>query len=94
MPGMTYTVIKVADAPIGGILERPADYPAEAPNLWSAYVTVTDIEATVAGVVRLGGKVRCRRSRFPKSVFLPSFRIRKARTLRRFSTPTSIEREI
>ena len=32
MPGMTYTVIKVADAPIGGIVERPADYPAEAPK--------------------------------------------------------------
>jgi hypothetical protein len=56
MPGGTYTVVKAGESSVGGITALPAG--AEGmPPAWGVYVTVTDVDATVAQAVALGGKV-------------------------------------
>jgi predicted enzyme related to lactoylglutathione lyase len=46
MPGMTYTVVKVAGEEMGGIMQIPAEA-GGAPPSWGTYVTVDDVDATV-----------------------------------------------
>ena len=53
MGDMTYHVIKIGDDAIGGISPR-----AQGAASWQDYVTVSDIEATVAGAAAAGGKVQ------------------------------------
>ena len=55
--GMPYTVVKVGDAPLGGIMGMPPGAPAGMPPVWVPYVTVADVDAVVARVAGLGGKV-------------------------------------
>jgi uncharacterized protein len=51
-----YHVIKVGDTSVGGVMGKPPG--AEAmPPMWGVYVTVDDIDATVAKCLELGGKV-------------------------------------
>jgi uncharacterized protein len=52
MSGMPYTVIKVGDMPIGGISAS-----RDGQTGWQDYVTVADIDATVAKASTLGAKV-------------------------------------
>ena len=53
---MTYTIIKMADKEVGGMMATPPE--AEGmPPMWGAYVTVDDVDARVAQVEELGGKV-------------------------------------
>lgn len=52
MPGGSYTVIKVGDSSIGGITPS-----TDGKANWLDYVTVADIEATVAAAQAAGGKV-------------------------------------
>ena len=56
MPQGTYTVVKAGDASVGGIMSPPPGMEG-APAVWGVYVTVTDVDATVAQAVALGGKV-------------------------------------
>jgi uncharacterized protein len=56
MPGMTYTVIKVGDQGIGGIMPTPKEAKG-APPMWCAYVTVDDVDKTAQTAVTLGGKL-------------------------------------
>lgn len=56
MPGVKYTLIKVGDEMMGGIMGTPPDCKAPVP-CWSVYVTVDDVDATAAKVKRLGGKL-------------------------------------
>ena len=51
-----YRVIKVGDTAIGGLMAVPPDAPTM-PPAWGSYVTVTDVDATVATCVALGGQV-------------------------------------
>jgi predicted enzyme related to lactoylglutathione lyase len=51
-----YTVIKVDDMPVGGIMGMPPGDEAQAP-LWGSYVTVQDVDATAARVAELGGLI-------------------------------------
>lgn len=53
MPGMTYPMIKVGEAPIGGFASLPAG--VKDPH-WVSYLVVEDIEATARKVVANGGK--------------------------------------
>ncbi len=55
--GMPYTVAKIGDAAIGGVMGMPPMAPAGMPPTWVPYVTVADVDALVKEVVSLGGKV-------------------------------------
>lgn len=51
-----YHVIKVGETSVGGIMGKPPGG-EKMPSMWGCYVTVDDIDATVAKCVQLGGKV-------------------------------------
>ena len=57
MPGMKYTLIKAGDKDAGGMMEMPADIPAQVPPHWMTYVAVDDVDALAAKVEGLGGKL-------------------------------------
>jgi len=52
-----YTEWKIGDRSIGGMMPRPPQMPAAAPDYWAVYFAVADIDATVAKVKELGGSV-------------------------------------
>ena len=53
-----YTMWTAGEKPIGGILQKPAEaLAAGAKPEWLAYVTVPDVDATIARAQELGGKV-------------------------------------
>ncbi len=56
MPGMTYTVVKIAGTGIGGIMQIPAEAQGMPPG-WGAYVTVDDVDASAKLAEQLGAKV-------------------------------------
>ncbi len=56
MPGMTYTVVKVAGKGIGGIMAIPEEAQGMPPR-WGAYVTVEDIDTTANTAVELGAQL-------------------------------------
>jgi predicted enzyme related to lactoylglutathione lyase len=52
----TYTVINVGGQGIGGIAGTPPNAKGMSPT-WGAYITVDDVDAVVARVAGLGGRV-------------------------------------
>ncbi len=53
-----YTLLKIGDAQVAGMLETPAELKAVGtPPAWSGYVAVDDVDATEARIIQLGGKV-------------------------------------
>lgn len=56
MPGMAYTVVKVAGKGVGGIMAMPPDAKG-APPMWGAYVTVDDVDATARTAEQLGARL-------------------------------------
>ena len=56
MESTQYTVVKVGDEAVGGIMKMPAEVQG-VPPMWSVYVTVDDVDATAAKVQELGGKL-------------------------------------
>ena len=57
MGDMEYTVVKVDGRPAGGIMNMPPTMPPGVPPHWGAYVTVANVDETVAKVEQLGGSV-------------------------------------
>ncbi|MCG5215018.1 VOC family protein [Streptosporangium sp. KLBMP 9127] len=57
MGGMEYTVWQVEGEPVGGMMAMGPQFPSDVPPHWLTYFAVTDCEATVASVERLGGTV-------------------------------------
>ncbi|MCP3938569.1 MAG: VOC family protein [Actinomycetia bacterium] len=56
--GGTYNVIAGGDhGGLGGIMARMPEMPAEVPDCWTVYFTVSDAEATLARVAELGGAI-------------------------------------
>jgi len=54
----SYTLWMVGKTPMGGLMKQPDEAAAAgAPPSWMAYIGTDDIDATVRGVERLGGKV-------------------------------------
>lgn len=45
MQNGSYTILKTDGRSVGGIMKMPSQIPQEAPNHWSSYVTVDDIDA-------------------------------------------------
>jgi len=54
--GITYTLVKVGDTPVGGIMPIPAEARGM-PPMWGSYVTVEDVDASARRAVELGGSV-------------------------------------
>lgn len=54
--GAPYTVVKVDGVAVAGIMDQPEECKGMKPG-WDIYITVDDVDATVANVVSLGGKV-------------------------------------
>ena len=50
-----YRVVKVGETSVGGIMAMPPDSPPM-PSSWGAYVTVDNVDATLARCAELGGK--------------------------------------
>jgi len=53
---MTYTVVKAAGKPVGGIMSMPPGAEELPPN-WGAFVTVNDVDSVAANAQQLGGKL-------------------------------------
>jgi uncharacterized protein len=53
----SYHVVKVGDAAVGGIMGKPPGVPASMPSVWGCYVTVQNVDETLAKVKSLGGTV-------------------------------------
>jgi hypothetical protein len=56
MEGMVYTVLKVGDQEVGGIMGMPPQA-AGAPPGWGVYVTVSDVDVTASQAEILGAKI-------------------------------------
>ena len=50
MGGGPYHLIKIGDTSIGGIMGKPPGAPADMPPMWGCYVTVSNLDETVAGL--------------------------------------------
>ncbi|MDP6705017.1 MAG: VOC family protein [Alphaproteobacteria bacterium] len=55
--GGTYTVFKLGDRPTGGMMAMEGPEFEGAPAHWTGYLTVEDVNATVAKCQALGGSV-------------------------------------
>ena len=53
---MAYTMVKVGAQEVGGIMAIPAQA-AGMPPVWGSYVTVSDVDAMIPRVIKLGGKI-------------------------------------
>ena len=58
MPGMTYTIVSMADRPVGGLMPLTAATSGAKPG-WTGYVGVENVDATAAKASQHGGLV-CR----------------------------------
>lgn len=56
MPSGTYTMFMAGERPVAGLVQLPADK-AEATTTWIDYITVEDLDATVAKAESLGAKL-------------------------------------
>ena len=56
MENMKYTIVKVGEEGVGGIMPIPPQAQGSPPN-WGVYVTVDNIDATAKKAKELGGKV-------------------------------------
>ena len=55
--GTPYSVLKVGESAIGGVMGMPPGAPPGMPPAWVTYVTVADVDALAVKVTELGGKV-------------------------------------
>lgn len=53
---MPYTLTKIGEQQMGGIMAIPPDA-GQMPPMWGSYVTVDDVDAMVATVESLGGNI-------------------------------------
>jgi predicted enzyme related to lactoylglutathione lyase len=52
-----YTEFQVGGRSIAGMMEKPAELPAQMPPFWGVYFAVADTDATAAKVTELGGSI-------------------------------------
>jgi len=52
-----YTVCHADAGPVAGIMEIPAEVPADVPSHWVQYIGTRDVDATADAAVRAGGSV-------------------------------------
>ena len=56
MEDVKYTVVKIGDEGVGGIMSIPPQAEGTPPN-WGSYVTVDDVDATAGKAEELGAKI-------------------------------------
>ena len=56
MEDFNYTIVKVGEAMVGGMMATPPDCKGM-PPFWLSYVTVDNVDATAAKAEELGGKI-------------------------------------
>ncbi len=56
-PDMAYTEFLLDELHVGGMMQKPAEMPAEVPPFWGLYFNVADADATIAKVPTLGGQL-------------------------------------
>lgn len=56
MPQGTYTIFKVGEAMVGGMMKITPEM-GEMPPVWGSYVTVEDVDASAKKAAELGGQV-------------------------------------
>ena len=56
MENMSYSITKIGDQGVGGIMPLPPEAEGVAPH-WGVYVTVDDVDATARKAEDLGGKI-------------------------------------
>jgi len=56
MGDMKYTIVKVGEEGLGGVMSIPPQAQGTPPN-WGVYVTVDDVDATAKKAEKLGGKI-------------------------------------
>ena len=56
MENMSYTITKIGDEGVGGIMPLPPEAEGVPPH-WGVYVTVDDVDATARKAEELGGKI-------------------------------------
>jgi uncharacterized protein len=52
-----YTVFRLGEVDVGGLLQMPAEVPSEAPSHWMTYFHVPDANTAAGAVARCGGRV-------------------------------------
>ena len=57
MGGSDYTEWRLGGAPVGGMMERPAEMPPEVPDYWLTYFGTDDCDAAVAAAQAAGATV-------------------------------------
>ena len=55
MPQHKYYVLKAGGVPVGGIMGKPESY-KQVPDNWGTYITVNDVDETLAKAEAAGGK--------------------------------------
>ena len=55
MPQGAYHIVKSDGEPVGGIMKKP-EGAGQMPNFWGTYITVDDVDATLAKAEAAGGK--------------------------------------
>lgn len=54
-----YTLFKIGDSPIAGMIEMNEEWPEDTSTHWGAYIHVADVDVTTAKVVDAGGSICC-----------------------------------
>jgi hypothetical protein len=56
---MPYTVFKMGEHPVGGMIEMDENWPDDMPSYWGCYISTDDVDATAARATELGGTLYC-----------------------------------
>ncbi len=54
--GGIYQMMKVGGQPVCGIMKLPSNAPKGAPPMWTSYITVDNVEATIKKAEKMGAK--------------------------------------
>jgi predicted enzyme related to lactoylglutathione lyase len=57
MPGMKYTIMKAGEKQAAGMMDMSPEIPKEVPSHWMSYIAVDDVDAAIAKLDSLGGKL-------------------------------------
>ncbi len=57
MEGISYSIFKTGERPVAGMVQLAPERKSEVPGMWVNYVTVDNIEVSVARACELGAKV-------------------------------------
>lgn len=57
MEGMTYTVVRVNDDEVAGMMPLPEGAPPDMPPVWGLYITVDNVDNVAEQATTLGAKI-------------------------------------